>query len=201
MHLQAGLKGFIYLTMAIVTLGGLFALTACLASDDPPIRGAQPFIVDASTDEKDLVLRVLTSNGKKKLELFDGEFADGTKILESCVYEWKANKWIFAHIGQQPYKPDDPVRMLSANSFGILEVIAPEIITVEYETDTEKKLLSIAEVNSRRFVVFQAESGNKSYYQIRGKGKDGEVLWQLFHDNYWERESSQVLYPLPWRLA
>lgn len=190
MHLQAGVKGLIYLAIVSVMLGGLLALTTCFVLDDPPIRGSQPFIIETGIEEQGPVLRLLTPNGEKKFELFDGEFADGTKILESSVYRWKSDKWTFAHMGQQPYKPDDPVRMSSLDCFGILEVIDPEIITVEYETDTEKKLLSIAEVNSRRFVAFQTEPGNKDYYQIRGKSKDGEVLWQLFHDNYWGRESS-----------
>ncbi len=42
MHLQAGLKGLIYLAMVSVMLGGLLALTTYFVLDDPPIRGAQP---------------------------------------------------------------------------------------------------------------------------------------------------------------
>jgi len=167
--------------------GGLFILTACSASDTSSTNTAQQFVVDTGTGDQEPVLRLLTRDGKEKIEIFDGQFSDGTNILGSVVYERRFNKWNQITMRQSPYKPNDPVRVSGGGQFGIIEVMDPDIIYVDYETQKNKIQLSITRLKSRRFVAYQYVPGNKEYYQIRGVSKDGETIWQLFPEGYWKQ--------------
>ncbi|TGE38876.1 hypothetical protein E4K67_05210 [Desulfosporosinus fructosivorans] len=167
--------------------GGLFVLTACSALDTSSTNSAQQFVVDTGTGDQGPVLRLLTQDRKEKIEIFDGQFTDGTKILESVVYELRFNKWNQITMGQSPYKSNDPVRISGGGQFGIIEVIDPNIIYMDYETQKDKIKLSIIQVKSRRFVAYQHVPGNKEYFQIRGVSKDGETIWHLFPEGYWKQ--------------
>jgi len=165
---------------------GLFVLTACSALDTSSPNSAQQFVVDTGTDDQGLALRLLTQDKKGKIEIFDGQFADGTRILESVVYELRFNKWNQITMGQSSYESNDPVRISGGGQFGIIEVIDPNIICVDYETQMDKIQLVIIQVKSRRFVAYQHDPGNKKYFQICCVSKDGETLWQLFPEGYWK---------------
>ncbi|HHY26164.1 MAG TPA: hypothetical protein GX523_05330 [Desulfitobacterium dehalogenans] len=166
---------------------GLVVLTACSTLDTSSINSAHQFVVDTGTGDQGPVLRLLTQDRKEKIEVFDGEFADGTKILESVVYEVRFDKWNQITMGQSPYKSNDPVRISGGGQFGIIEVIDPNIIYVDYETQKDKIQLTIIQVKSRRFVAYQKVQGSKEYFQIRGVSKDGETIWQLFPEGYWKQ--------------
>lgn len=169
--------------MVLVMFCGLFVLTACSTSVTSPIKVLQPFVVDTSAGDQGSLLRLLTLDGNEKIEISDGQFADGTKILESIIYEQRFNKWNQITLGQSPYKPNDAVRVSGGGQFGIIEVIDPNIINVEYETQKDKIQMSIIQVKSRRFVAYKHILGNKEYYQIRGVTKDGETKWKLFPES------------------
>lgn len=203
MRLQIGECKYLHKTIVLLLLGGIFFLTACSELYSPQKYDMQPFIVDASAGkqesvlplqtpdgsakiEQEPVLRLLTPDGKEKIEIFEGQLADGRKIFQSVSYEWQSDKWNWIHTGQTSYEPSIPVRTMSVKQFGVLEVIDPEIINIEYEAEKDKKLLSITEVNSRRFVAYQTDPKHMDNYQIRGLSKEGEILWQLYSDDYWE---------------
>ncbi|AET67846.1 hypothetical protein Desor_2244 [Desulfosporosinus orientis DSM 765] len=167
--------------------GGLFILTACSVTDTSSINTVQQFNVDTGTSDQGPVLRLLTQDGNEKIEIFDGQFADGTKILESVIYELRFNKWNQTTMKQSSYIPNAPVIVSGGGQFGVLEVIDPNIIRVDYETQKDKRQLSIIQVKSRRFVAYHHLPGNNEYYQIRGVSKDGDTIWQLFPEEYWKK--------------
>lgn len=145
----------------------------------------QPFQVDSSDGNQGAVLRLVTPDGKERIEIFDSQFSDGTNILESVVYEKQFNTWKQIKLGQSPYKPNDAVRVCGNDQFGVLGIVDPNIVKVEYETKNDKLELSIIKVNSLRYVAFKQIPGNKKYFQVHGISKGGEVLWQLFPEGYW----------------
>jgi len=187
MRTQVGILKSIHRIMVLAMFCGLFVLTACSDSVTTPIKVVQPFVVDTSAGDQGTVLRLLTPDGNEKIEISDGQFADGTKILESVIYGQRFNIWNQVTMGQSPYKANDPVRVSGGGQFRIIEVIDPNIINVEYETQKDKIQLSIILVKSRRFVAYQHIPGNKEYYQIRGVTKDGDTKWQLFPEGYWKQ--------------
>lgn len=103
----------------------------------------QPFVVDTSAGDQRPVLQLLTPDGNEKVEISDEQFADGTKILESIIYERRFDKWNQIAMGQSPCKPNDPVWISGGSQFGIIEVIDPNIINVEYENQKDKIQLAI----------------------------------------------------------
>lgn len=171
MRLQVGECKYLHKTIVLLLLGGVFILTACSGLYSSPKYDIQPFIVDTSAGkqesvlplqtpdgsakiEPEPVLKLLTPDGKEKIEIYEGQLADDRKIFQSVSYEWHSDKWNWIHTGQTSYEPSIPVRAMSVKQFGVLEVIDPKIINIEYETEKDKKLLSITEVNSRRFVAY-----------------------------------------------
>lgn len=147
----------------------------------------QPFQIDSSDGNQRAVLTLVTPDEKDKIEIFDSQFSDGTKILESVVYEKQLNTWKQVKLGQSPYKPNDAVRVCGNDQFGVLEIVDPNIVKVEYETKNDKLELSIIKVNSLRYVAFKQTTGNKEYFQVLGISQVGEVLWQLFPEGYWNQ--------------
>lgn len=175
------------LWIVLIMFSGLFVLTACNTSATSHIDAAKPFVVDTGDGDQGLVLRLLSSDGKGKIEIFDDKFSDGTNILESVVFEREFNTWKQRTLGQAPYKPGDQMRVCGGGQFGILEIVDPNIISVDYETKKEKIELSIIEVNSRRFITHIKIPANTEYYQIYGINKDGNIIWQLFTEGYWKK--------------
>ncbi|HHY28400.1 MAG TPA: hypothetical protein GX523_16995 [Desulfitobacterium dehalogenans] len=201
MQLQVGVYKYVYSAMVFILIG-VFILTACSELFNRPIYGSQPFIVDTSTGKEETayplqtpdgpaeieqkpILKLLTSDRKEKIEIFDGQLADGRKIFISSGYQWRSEQWNWVHSGQAAYELSTPVKAMSVSQFGVLELIDLEIMTIEYETEKDKKQLSIMEVDDRRFVAYLTDPGHRDYYQIRGLSKSGEILWQLFDDGYW----------------
>lgn len=174
----------------IMFLFTVFALlTGCSSSTSIPSSTMestlQPFVVDNNIGDQGPILRILTKDKKEKLEISDGKFSDGTNILVSIVYQRNLGDWKQIALGQEPYKQNDPVRVTGYDQFGILEIINPNIIKVEYETKYGKFDLAISQVKNRRFVAYKQNPGAKDYYQIYGFDKKGQVLWQLYPEGYW----------------
>jgi hypothetical protein len=196
MRLQVGVYKSIHRIMVLIVIGGLFVLTACSTSERmPPIGsqhfpiGSEPFIVDTSDgkqttsdetvkfDQKPL-LKLLTPDKKKKLEIFEGGHTE--------LYEWRIDKWEWVQGAQGGLSGNNSaVMVIGPDEFGVLEVIDPNIIKVEFESEKDKKQLAFIEIGSHRFIAYQKDPRNKDYYQIRGVSKDGKILWQLFPDGYW----------------
>lgn len=168
----------------------MFVLVGCSSSATTPLSSTestlQPFTVDYDIGEQGTVFRLLTPDGKEKIEVNDGRFSNGTKILESIVYQHQFNQWKQIIMGQEPYKTNDPVRVAGNGQFGILELVDPNIVKVQYETKLEKVDLSISQVRNRRFVAYKQIPGKKEYYQVYAIGNSGQVLWQLFPEGYWK---------------
>ena len=147
----------------------------------------QPFQVDSSDGNQAALLRLVTPDGKERIEIFDSQSSDGTKMLESVVYEKQLNTWKQIKLGQSLYQPNDPVRVCGNDQFGVFEIVDPNIVKVEHETKNNKLELSIIKVDSQRFVAFKQTPGSKEYFQVLGISKCGEILWQLFPEGYWNQ--------------
>lgn len=181
-----GFYKHILITFIIIS-AVISVITACDSSITLSRDTLQQFQIDSSDGNQGTVLRLVTPDGKERIEIFYSQFSDGTKILESVVYEKQLDTWKQVKLGQSPYQPNDPVRVCSNDQFGVFEIVDPNIVKVEHETKNNKLELSIIKVSSRRFVAIKQTPGNKEYFQVRGNGKGGEVLWQLFPEGYWNQ--------------
>ncbi|MDR3587803.1 MAG: hypothetical protein P4L59_21205 [Desulfosporosinus sp.] len=169
---------------------GIFVLVGCSYSVTPSSSSTkntiQPFMVDYNISSQGPVFRLLTLHGKEKIEILDGKFSDGTSILESIMYLRDSNRWNQITMRQETYQPNDPVRGAGNGQFGILELVNPNIVRVEYETKQEKIKLSISQVKNRRFVVYKQTPENMEFYQVYAINNSGQVLWQFFPEGYWK---------------
>lgn len=177
-------KSMLWIIVLFIS-GGVYFFTACASSDSSLNNTVQPLEVDTNTSDQGVILRLLSSDGKEKIETQDSQFKDGTRILETMVYEWRFNTWNQISLGQSPYNPNDPVRVCGDRQSIILEVVDPNIDRVDLETKNGTTKLSIIKVNSRRFVAYKLNLENKEYHQVFGTSKDGEIMWQLFPEGYW----------------
>ena len=110
--------------MFIIISAGIFVITACDSSMTLSKNTLQPFqvAVDSSDGNEGAVLRLVTPDGKERIEIFDSQFSDGTKILESVVYEKQLDTWKQIKLGQSPYQANDPVRVCSNDQFGVFDI-------------------------------------------------------------------------------
>ncbi len=175
---------FLFITNAILILVGCPS-SSTLPSSSTEIT-IQEFIVDYNISNQGPVFRLLTPDGKEKIEILDGKVSDGTSILESIIYQRDSNRWDQIAMGQAPYKPNDPVRGAGNGQFGILEIVNPNIVKVQYATKQEKIDISINQVKNRRFVAYKQTPSNKEFYQVYAINNRGQVLWQLFPEGYWK---------------
>lgn len=187
-YLYALVRRVIMLLFIVVAI---FILVGCSSTSTIPSSAIestiQPFIIDYNIDDKGPVFRLQTPDGKEMIEILDGKFSDGTCILEAIVYQRHSNQWNQITMGQEPYKPNDPVRGAGNGQFGILELVNPNIVKVQYEMKQGKIDLAISQVKNRRFVAYKQTPGNKEYYQVYAINNSGQVLWQLFPEGYWTR--------------
>lgn len=166
--------------IAVATAGMLYSHSRSIPEDEMFL--AMDFTIDANTDAG-AFLRFVTPDGKEKIEVYEGQFADGTKIFESRNFKNDFGRWQQSTVGQEE-QTLDKVRGVGGNQFyHLLEIMDPTIPCLVYEYQTGNKVsLKIVEVNQRRFTAFYRQPWNKEYYQIYGLNEKGTILWK--HDSY-----------------
>ena len=68
--------------IAVATAGMLYSHSHSRSIPEEEMFLAMDFTIDANTDNG-AFLRFVTPDGKEKIEVYEGQFADGTKIFES----------------------------------------------------------------------------------------------------------------------
>lgn len=141
--------------------------------------------------DNDAFLCFITPDGKEKIEVSEGRFADGTKIFESTSYKHYAQGWKRGSTGQGE-QTIDKVRSVGGNTYyHLLEIRDPAITSLVYEYQAEKKVsLKIVELKGRRFTSYYRQPGNKEDYQIYGLNERGDILWDI--TAYHERVKMQT---------
>lgn len=156
------------------------------------------YTIDANT-ENNAFLRFITPDGQEKIEISEGQFADGTKIFESHCSKYSLGRWKEYEMNQGE-QTVDKVRSVGGNQFyHLLEVIDPAITSLVYEYQTGQKVpLTIVEVNGRRFTAFYRQPWNKEDYQIYGLNEKGQILWDMtsYHTRVAMQQNSRMDYAL-----
>lgn len=163
--------------IAFITAGILYFHSYLTPEEE--IFLAMDFIIDVNTDNG-AFLRFITPDGKEKIEVFEGRFADGTKIFESRSYKHYPGWWKEYSMNQEE-QTVDKVRSVGGNQFyHLLEIMNPAIRNLVYEYQAgEKGQLKIVEINGRRFTFFYRQPWNKEYYEIYGLNGKDETLWEI----------------------
>lgn len=166
--------------IALATAGMLYSHSRSIPEEEMFL--AMDFTIDANTDNG-AFLCFVTPDGEEKIEVYEGQFADGTKIFESRNFKHDLGGWEQSTMGQGE-QTVDKVRGVGGNQFyHLLEIMDPAITTLVYEYQAGNKVsLKIVEVNQRRFTAFYRQPWNKEYHQIYGLNEKGETLWDI--DSY-----------------
>lgn len=171
----------IFLT-TIVTAGILYYHSSLIEEDEKFL--AMDFSINVPADNN-AFLYFIAPNGKEKIEVSEGRFADGTKIFESRSFKRYLGWWKQESVGQSE-QTIDKVRSVGGNMFyHLLEITDPAITNLIYEYQVGKKVpLKIIEVNGRRFTSYYRQPENKGDYQIYGLYERGDILWNIaaYHD-------------------
>lgn len=146
-------------------------------------NGTQPFTIDLSlTDEEEVIFRLISADGKEKVEVIDGKFADGTKILESRGFIYKSKGWQQIGAGQSEYKEQDKIRFCGYQEYLIYEAVEPNIASMEYKDENKIAKVPFIEVKGRRFAAIYRFFRPNYSYQINFLNKNGEAILIRLHD-------------------
>ena len=163
--------------MTVVTAGILHYHFSLIAEEEKFL--AMDFSITVPTD-KGAFLCFVTPDGKEKIEVSEGLFADGTKIFESTCYKHDSEGWKQYSLGQSE-QTIDKVRSVGGDMFyHLLEIRDQAITNLVYEYQAGEKVpLKIEELNDRRFTCYYRQPWNKEDYQIYGLNEKGETLWDI----------------------
>ena len=140
-------------------------------------NGTQPFVIDKSlTNEEKVIFRLISSDGKEKVEVVDGKFADGTKILESRGYTKKFYGWQQTGAGQSEYNDQDKIRLCGHMHYLIYEAIDPNIVSMEYRDEKKNTKVPFDEINGRRFAAIYRFYRTNYSFEIHFLNNDGEAI-------------------------
>lgn len=146
-------------------------------------NGTQPFTIDLSlTAEEGVIFRLISADGKEKVEVVDGKFADGTKILESRGFIHKPQGWRQTGAGQSEYKEQDKIRLCGYQEYLIYEAVDPNIVSMEYKDENKIAKVPFIEVKGRKFAAIYRFFRPNYSYQINFMNKNGEAILIRSHD-------------------
>ena len=123
--------------IAVATAGMLYSHSHSIPEEEMFL--AMDFTIDANTDNG-AFLRFVTPDGKEKIEVYEGQFADGTKIFESRNFKHDLGWWEQSTVGQGE-QTVDKVRGVGGNQFyHLLEIVDPAITSLVYEYQAGNKV-------------------------------------------------------------
>jgi hypothetical protein len=138
---------------------------------------AMDFSITKPADHR-AVLRFITPGGQEKIDVFESQFADGTRIFESHRSALEQGSWKWQSIGQTE-QTRDKVRALGGNlQYHLMEIMDPRITSLAYEYAAGKEVtLKIVDLDGRRFTCYYRPPDNKEEYKLYGLNQKGERIW------------------------
>ena len=143
--------------IAVATAGMLYSHSRSIPEEEMFL--AMDFTIDANTDNG-AFLRFVTPDGKERIEVYEGQFADGTKIFESRNFKHDLGWWEQSTVGQGE-QTVDKVRGVGGNQFyHLLEIMDPAITSLVWCNNTATKsaeenisILQNTQANSMKNVI------------------------------------------------